>query len=191
MRAVFQPLPDALDCNTLLFVGTMGYPPNVDAVLYFCNEILPLIERQIPNVKLLVVGKHPTSEILKLGKRMNVYVTGYVRDIIPYYNKVSVSIIPLRAGGGTRLKILESMALGRPVVTTRVGAEGLYVVDQKNIIIADAPSKFAEGVIRLLQDKNFSKEISRNARQAVVSNYDWPTISQKLVALYCNLLAKR
>jgi len=188
---LLQPLPAALDCNTLLFVGTMGYPPNIDAVLYFCNEILPLIERRISNIKLLVVGNHPTSEIIKLGKRKNVLVTGYVSDVIPYYNKVCITIIPLRAGGGTRLKIIESMALGRPVVSTRVGAEGLNVVDQKNIIIADTPSKFSEGVIRLLQDKNLREEISRNARQVVESNYDWQTINQKLVALYSNLLAKR
>ncbi len=188
---ILRPLPDALDCNTLLFIGTMGYPPNIDAALYFCNDILPLIERQIPNIKLLIVGNHPTPAILKLGNRKNVFVTGYVRDIMPYYKKACASIVPLRAGGGVRLKILESMALGRPVVSTGIGAEGLYVVDQKDIIIADTPSKFTEGVIRLLRDKDFREKLACNAREVVKSNYDWLNISQDLLALYSKLVARK
>jgi glycosyltransferase involved in cell wall biosynthesis len=145
---------------------------------------LPLIERAVPDVRIIVAGRYPTEKIRRLGKRKNVLVEENVPDIIPYYQKSKVSIVPLRAGGGSRLKILESMALGRPVVSTAIGAKGLRVINQENIIIADSPLNFAQGVIRLLQDKDLRDTISRSAREMVESNYDWSVISRKLMTLY-------
>lgn len=185
---LYQPLSEVSDENTLLFTGTMGYQPNIDAVLYFCTNILPLIERRIPDVKLIVLGRYPSRKISKLGERENIVVTGQVSNIIPFYQKAKISIVPLRSGGGTRLKILESMALGRPVVSTTIGAEGLAVTDHENIIIADTPLQFAEGVIRLLLDKEMRRYLSCNARTMVEERYDWQDISQKLITLYKKLL---
>lgn len=181
---LYRPLVEAPDGNVLLFVGTMGYPPNVDAVLYFYEAIMPLVRRQVHDVKLLIVGHHPRSEVRHLATRDDVIVTGSVPDIVPYYQQSRVSIIPLRAGGGTRLKILESMALGRPVVSTALGCEGLEVVDQEHLMIADSPAEFAERVVRLLTDRELRPRIARAARQLVETRYDWAVISQKLMAVY-------
>ncbi|MGE5445498.1 MAG: glycosyltransferase family 4 protein [Ignavibacteriales bacterium] len=184
---LYQPLKDGLDGNVLLFVGTMRYPPNIDAVLYFCDSIMPIIQHQRPDTKLIVVGHEPTSGIRKLSERGNVVVTGYVPDVIPYYQQSQVTIVPLRGGGGTRLKILESMVLGRPVVSTTLGCEGLDVTHKENIMIADTPSEFAECVIQLLRDKELKDRIVHNARHLVETYYDWKTISRRLTILYNNM----
>lgn len=186
----YHPLPETTCGNTLLFIGVIGYPPNADAVLYFCDSIMPLVQQQIPDVKLIVVGHEPALKICKLAERRNVVVTGYVKDVIPYYQQSQVTIVPLRGGGGTRIKILESMALGRPVVSTSLGCEGLDVIDKENIMIADTPSEFAERVVQLLKDNELRVRISRNARQLVEKHYDWSEISGKLMAVYSDLVAQ-
>jgi sugar transferase (PEP-CTERM/EpsH1 system associated) len=182
-----QPLPEATSGHDLLFVGTMNYPPNVDAVLYFCRSILPLIQRRIPDVRLLVIGRVPSPKIQKLAERKDVTVTGYVPDVRPCYQQARVAVAPLRGGGGTRLKILEAMALGRPVVSTSLGCEGLNVVDQEHLMIADDPAEFAERVVQLLGSRTLRSEIVRQARQLVETQYDWSVISHKLLALYRDL----
>jgi glycosyltransferase involved in cell wall biosynthesis len=169
----------------------MGYPPNIDAVLYFCESIMPLIQSRIPSLKLFIVGHEPAPEIRKLAERENVVVTGYVDDVTTYYRQSQVTIVPLRAGGGTRLKILESMALGRPVVSTSVGCEGLNVIDGENIMIADTADKFAERIVQLLEDKELRKRLSQNASQLVKRLYDWSEISRKLMGVYNELVCNR
>jgi sugar transferase (PEP-CTERM/EpsH1 system associated) len=185
---LYQPLEYTSKDSNLLFVGVMGYPPNVDAVLYFCDSIMPLMQRQIPGVRLIVVGHEPTQEIHKLAERKNVVVTGYVEDIIPYYQQSQATIVPLRGGGGTRLKILESMALGRPVVSTSLGCEGLNVIDKENIMIVNTPAEFAERVVQLLKDRKLREKISHNARRLVETHYDWSKISQKLMKVYDDIV---
>lgn len=184
---LYKLLNNAPGNKTLLFVGTMQYPPNIDAVLYFCENIMPLIRRQIPDVKLIVAGHEPPPEIRRLAEQGNVIVTGYAPDLIPLYERSDVTVVPLRVGGGTRLKILESMALGRAVVSTSLGCEGLSVTDGENMMIADRPSEFAQCVIRLLRDKELKDKIVRNARHLVQTYYDWKIISGKLMALYDNM----
>lgn len=187
---LYQPLTEAPDGNALLYVGTMRYHPNVDAILHFCNIILPLVQREVPDAKLIAVGRDPTLEIRELAARGNVVVTGHVPNVIPYYDQSRVSIVPLRAGGGTRLKILESMALGRPVVSTSLGCEGLSVADWENIMIADTPSEFAERVVRLLTDRELRDRIASNARHLVETHYDWSAISRKLIAVYSDVVSQ-
>lgn len=182
-----QLLPASSGPLTLLFVGTMGYPPNVDAVLWFCREILPRIQRQIPEVKLLVVGHHPRPEILKLSEQPDIIVTGHVPDVRPYYEQASVCIAPLRAGGGTRLKILEAMALGRPVVSTSLGCEGLHVTHDKELLIADTSSAFAKQVIGLFQSRALREQLAHQARKVVEAQYDWRMIGHKLLKVYEDL----
>ena len=188
---LYQPLAESSNDNTLLFVGVMGYPPNIDAVLYFCESIMPLIQSRIPSLKLFIVGHEPAPEIRKLAERENVVVTGYVDDVTTYYRQSQVTIVPLRGGGGTRLKILESMALGRPVVSTSVGCEGLNVIDGENIMIADTADKFAERIVQLLEDKELRKRLSQNASQLVKRLYDWSEISRKLMGVYHELVCNR
>jgi glycosyltransferase involved in cell wall biosynthesis len=148
---------------------------------------MPLIQLKVSDLKLIIVGQHPTLEIRKLAERENVVVTGHVPDVVPYYQRSKVTIVPLRGGGGTRLKILESMALGRAVVSTSIGCEGLNVIDKENIMIADTPTEFAERVIRLLTDKGLRDRIARNARRLVEAHYDWAVISRKLMKVYDNI----
>lgn len=182
------PLPPPNHINSLIFAGTMGYPPNIDAMLYFCNRILPLIERRFPDLELFIAGRCPSPEIKKLGMKSNITVTGSVEDIRDIYKLASVCVVPLRAGGGTRLKILEAMALGRPVVSTSLGAEGL-MVNNKNIIIADTPESFAKGVIDLLSDPRRRSDISESARKLVKENYDWRSLSNRLIDLYIRTIS--
>lgn len=185
-----QPLPDEKASPQLLFVGNMGYPPCVDAVLYFCREILPCVRRAIGAVEVWIVGRDPRPEVLQLNGD-GVHVTGRVDDVLPYYRQSAVCVVPLRAGGGTRLKILEAMALGRPVVSTTIGCEGLDVVDGEHVLIADNPEPFAEKTVRLLTDPQLRQHISSNGRRLVETHYDWDKIAARLMEVYAELLAQR
>ncbi len=175
---------------SLLYVGNMHYPPNVDAVIFFCEEIFPLIKHQVPDVKLLIVGKDPRGSVQALASE-DVVVTGYVESVIPYYQQSLVSVVPLRAGGGTRLKIPEAMALGCPVVSTTVGCEGLSVTHGENILIADAPADFATQTVRLLQDEALRQRIAVNGRRLVETTYDWRAVAQRLMWVYEQVVDER
>jgi sugar transferase (PEP-CTERM/EpsH1 system associated) len=179
----YQPLPDENIGFTLLFIGSMEYPPCVDACLYFCHEILPIIKRMIGPVDLWLVGRNPRPEVRQLGGG-GVHVTGKVEDVLPFYKQSAVCIVPLRAGGGTRLKILEAMALGRPVVSTTIGCEGLDVLDGEHLLIADTPQQFARQSVRLLTDRQLYRRISANGRRLVEARYDWDQIAGRLMEVY-------
>jgi glycosyltransferase involved in cell wall biosynthesis len=183
------PLPPPNVTPSLMFIGSMDYPPCVDAVLYFHSEILPLIRQAINPVELRIVGRDPSPEVLKLNGS-GVHVTGRVEDVVPYYRECSVCVVPLRAGGGTRLKILEAMALGRPVVSTTMGCEGLDVVDGEHLLIADTPEQFAESTVRLLSERHLSQDICANARKLVEARYGWDTIAKRLMDVYEELVAE-
>jgi len=182
------PLDEAEAGNALLFVGVMGYEPNEDAARYFCGRILPLVEREVPDVRLLIVGHAPREAVRRLADRGNVTVTGSVKDVLPYYRRARVSVVPLRAGGGTRLKILESMALGRPVVSTSIGCEGLAVEDGVHLLVADDPETFARRVIGLLRSPERRTGLALQARRLVEEHYDWAVIGEKLLAVYRRLM---
>ncbi len=171
----------------LLFAGAMDYPPNSDAAVFFCRAILPLVRASLPDVKLLIVGHAPPHQVMALGRGPGVTVTGRVDDVRPYYAQAAVSIVPLRAGSGTRLKILESMALGRPVVSTSIGCEGLDVEDGRHLLIANTPQRFAECVTRLLIDPALRERIAAEARRLVEQRYDWRAIGQRLVSTYSSI----
>jgi len=181
---IYKPLPINANMNKILLIGSMNYVPNQDAVFYFYNKIFPLIRKQLPESKLFIVGKWPSKKIEDLVEDINVVVSGYVDDVIPFYQCCDVTVVPLRAGGGTRLKIPESMALGRPVVSTSIGCEGLNVVDGEHLLVADSPEQFAESIISLLTDRGLYERIRTNARQLVVNHYDWDAITGQLLDVY-------
>ena len=174
----------------LLFIGSMNYPPCVDAVIYFSTRILPIIQIEIPDVHLWIVGNNPSLEVQNLTSD-HIHVTGFVESVIPYYQQTAVVVVPLRAGGGTRLKILEAMTFGRPVVSTKIGCEGLDVINGQHLFIADTPEEFSEGTIRLLKDKKLSKQIVCQARKLVEQKYDWDQISEKLLSVYTDMVQER
>lgn len=168
-----QPLPPAADGNrTILFVGTLGYPPNADAVVEFARHALPQLQRSLPGVKLVAVGRNPRPEIRALRSEDGIEVHDDVPDVLPLYERSSVVVVPLRAGGGTRLKILEAMALGRPVVSTPKGCEGLEVAHQDQLLIADL-ADMPRQVERVLEDSTLAKELSARARRWVEARHDW------------------
>jgi glycosyltransferase involved in cell wall biosynthesis len=167
----------------LLFVGRMKYVPCADAMLYFHEQILPIIRQKIPNVELWIVGSNPPHEVRQL-EGDHVRVTGQVDDVLPYYERASVCVVPLRAGSGTRLKILEAMALGRPIVSTSIGAEGLDVIQGQHLLLADGPEQFAATTLGLLEDRGLQERLARNARQLVTSRYDWDIAAKQLMRVY-------
>ncbi|MBN1317283.1 MAG: glycosyltransferase [Anaerolineales bacterium] len=179
-----QQLDESPESLTLLIIGTIGYPPNRDSAFYFFRDIFPLIERQIPEVKLLIAGHSPPKKVEELGRHENIEVPGSISDVLPLYQKSLITVVPLRGGSGTRLKIIESMAMGRPVVSTTIGCEGLDVVDGKHLLIADSPLDFANAVIQLLQNRDLRARIIANARRLVETHYDWKTIGEKLLSVY-------
>jgi len=179
----YRPLPLGSLPPALLFIGSMDYPPCADAAIYLCHQILPHIQRLLGQVKVWLVGRDPSPKVNRLNNN-GVHVTGQVVDVVPYYRRSAVCVVPLRAGGGTRLKILEAMALGRPVVSTTIGCEGLDVVDGQHLLIADDPVQFAEKTVRLLTDKALYHRIANEARQLVVQKYDWDAIAEQLLDIY-------
>jgi sugar transferase (PEP-CTERM/EpsH1 system associated) len=166
--------------NELIFTGSMDWLPNEDAMLFFCRDVLPLIRAEEPDVHLTIVGRTPTPAVRKLADAAGVTVTGRVDDVRPYIGDAAVYIVPLRIGGGTRLKIFEAMAMGKAVVSTTVGAEGLPVTDGEHVILADEPRSFAASVVALMRDDARRTRLEAAARALVVERYDWSAVAGEL-----------
>jgi sugar transferase (PEP-CTERM/EpsH1 system associated) len=166
--------------SQLIFTGSMDWLPNEDAMQYFCRDILPLIRAEEPGVTLTIVGRAPTPAVKRLADEHGVTVTGRVDDVRPYMEEAAVYIVPLRIGGGTRLKIFEAMSMAKPVVSTTIGAEGLPVTDGADVMLADQPQSFARAVVALLRDPARRAAIAAAARTLVVERYDWSAVAGAL-----------
>jgi sugar transferase (PEP-CTERM/EpsH1 system associated) len=171
----FQPRTTASrSTRNLVFTGSMDWLPNEDAIRYFTEEILPLIKQQLPDVTLTVVGRNPYPALLDLSQRdSSVVVTGRVEDVRPYMERAAAYIVPLRIGGGTRLKIFEAMAMEKAIVSTTVGVEGLPVRDGVDLLLADEPRAFADAVLKLLSDVIFAVELGNHAAGTVRTRFGW------------------
>jgi sugar transferase (PEP-CTERM/EpsH1 system associated) len=158
----------------LIFTGSMDYLPNEDAILYFADAILPRIVAAIGEVSLTVVGRNPTPRLLALSRSdPRIQVTGSVPEVRSYLERAACFVVPIRIGGGTRLKIFEAMSMAKPVVSTSVGAEGLPVSDGADVLIADDPLEFADRVIQVLTDTESANRMARRARELVTRNFTW------------------
>ena len=166
----------------VLFMGRMDYHANIDAAVYFVKTTWPLIHARRPDLRLVIVGAQPPQQVRALASD-SVVVTGTVDDVRPYYHSALISVVPLRVGGGTRLKVLEAMAAGTPLVSTTLGAEGLAVTHGKDILIADSPEAMAEAVVSM-QDSPQRQELIVNARQLVRTRYDWSVAGEILLRLH-------
>lgn len=173
----FRPVQRDSNEPILLYSGRMDYPPNVDAVRWCCEEVLPLVQRAIPAARLLIVGRDPTPEVRALAGRPGVEVTGTVPDVRPYYARAALYIVPLRFGAGTRLKILEAMAMGMPIVSTPLGSEGLDLRPGEDLVEADSAPAFARAVVELLSDGERRAQLSAQARRTVEARFDWRRIA--------------
>lgn len=176
----FRPSDNLVDLNTLVFTGSMDWRPNQDAVLYFVNEIFPLLKEQRPQIKVFFVGRNPPQHILKLNEIEGIDVTGTVDDVRGYIAKAGLYIVPLRIGGGSRLKILEAMAMKKAIISTTVGAEGLNVKNGVDIILRDKPDDFARAVLETLENQKLRNSFAENGLKLVRQHYGWDKISLKL-----------
>lgn len=163
--------------NVLAFSGAMGYVSNIDAVMMFCQEVLPRVHRQIPDTKFLVIGRDPPEAIRALASE-HVIVTGRVPDVTEYLLKSAVFVSPLRTGGGAKVKILQAMALGLPVVTLPEGARGIDAVDGRDILVANDPEEFSDRIVELLKDRELRLKIGQSGRQLVLSKYDRDAVAR-------------
>jgi polysaccharide biosynthesis protein PslH len=178
----FSPAPAPAIANTIVFSGLMSYYPNQQAVRWFLQAVFPSVRRMVPTAKLIVAGAAPPRWLCNLADD-HVEVTGWVTDIRPYLRRAAVVIAPLRIGGGTRVKILEAQAIGRPVVSTSLGAEGLGLHDADSVLIADDAVTFAARVVDVLTDPGLAAALARNGRQHVVRHFDWDLIGERLSGL--------
>ncbi|HZU27754.1 MAG TPA: glycosyltransferase [Bryobacteraceae bacterium] len=171
--------PEQVDAKTdLVFVGSMDWMPNIDGALWFANEVLPLIRKHVPECTLAVAGRRPAAEIQELARRdSGITVTGTIPDVRPWIWGARAAIVPLRIGGGTRIKIYEAMAAGTPVVSTTIGAEGLDVRNGDTILLADDAAGFADACISLLRRQEQAGRISGAARDLVSSRYSWDAVA--------------
>lgn len=172
---------------SLVFTGTLDFRPNIDAVTWFCHEVLPLIKKEVFHIHFYIVGKSPSREVQCLTDDAAVTVTGYVPDVRPYVAQAKVYVVPIRMGSGTKLKVLEAMAMGVPVVSTRLGAEGIAVNAGEEILLADDPADFAASVIELISNEPLRASMGRKGRVLMETRYDWQVIVPELAKVYASL----
>jgi glycosyltransferase involved in cell wall biosynthesis len=171
-------------CVHLLFVGSLGYFPNVDAATILCRDVLPAVRAGLGTaVRVDLVGARPDPAVLELGRLDGVAVHADVEDVAPFYRRAHVAVAPIRAGGGTRLKILEAFACGVPVVSTSLGAEGLDVVAGQHLLIAEESTEIADACCRIIRERDLARRIQRNAAALVASAYDASIVAGRMAAL--------
>jgi sugar transferase (PEP-CTERM/EpsH1 system associated) len=175
----FRPTPQPATRRHLVFTGSMDWRPNQDAARYFVRDILPLLRKARPDLECAFVGRDPPADIRELAMVPGVHITGTVEDVRPYVERAAVYVVPLRIGGGSRLKILEAMAMGRAVVSTTVGAEGLDVVHDRHLMLANDPSGFAASVLRLLDDPDMCMRLAAAGRHIVEQRYGWSALADQ------------
>ena len=176
---------------TILHLGTMFWPPNVHGVLWFAREVLPLVHQQVPEARFVVVGKNPPTEVQALAADPRVQVTGYVKDPAPYLEAADAFVVPLHAGGGMRVKIVDAWLWGLPIVSTPIGAEGIKVLDGENLLLAEDAPAFADAPVRLLTNPELSQRLQTNGRAWVEEHYAWQTVYRQVDRVYEGLLGAK
>ena len=171
--------------NRILHVGTMYWPPNIDAVQWFVSEVYARIRSRRPDIAFDVVGTKPPGRITRLHlSGDSIHVAGYVADLTPFFERAGVFVVPLRAGAGMRVKILEAMARGVPVVTTRLGCEGIEVEHDRHVLLADSAAEFADATLRILNDRDVGRRLAENGRHLVETRHDYRLVYRSVLDLY-------
>jgi sugar transferase (PEP-CTERM/EpsH1 system associated) len=175
--------------NRIVFVGSMDYHANIDGAVSFARDVWPGLRERHPELTFTVVGRDPASEVRELRSTPGIKVTGTVDDVRPFYREALAAVVPLKVGGGSRLKILEAMAAGVPVVSTTLGAEGLEVHDGEDILIADTNEQLAEKIVSVIESEELRQRISAAGHVLVAERYDWSRLGANLFEKYQQLLA--
>jgi glycosyltransferase involved in cell wall biosynthesis len=184
----FRPPVEPVAPDEILCLGSLDWQPNLDAVDYLIDEILPHINARLPTAKLRIVGRRPPLELQnKVAAHAGIELIGEVPDVRPYFARGAVVVVPLRIGGGSRIKILESMAMGKAIVSTSVGAEGLAVTDGVHLLLADSPEDFARRTVELLQSPDLRATLGRNGRKLVEERYGWDCAAQVLESAWLRI----
>ncbi len=172
--------------KTIVTLGTLHYPPNADGIRWFFNEVFPLVQKRVPDVKLTIIGKNPPQDFLEFASRHagRVTVTGYVPELAPYLAESALMVVPVRAGGGMRVRILEAFAYAMPVVTTTIGLEGIQAELERDVIVADNADGFAQRVIELLENTALQEKLSVNGRKLAEIKYDWQVVLSAMKKIY-------
>ncbi|HYH46617.1 MAG TPA: glycosyltransferase, partial [Thermoanaerobaculia bacterium] len=165
----------------LLFTGAMDYRPNEDGAQWFLDEVWPALRERLPGVAWTIAGKNPSEALRQKAEPQGVELTGFVDDIRPWFERAEVFVVPLRIGGGTRLKILEAMAMGLPVVSSRVGAEGIEAREGEEIVLADTPAEMVQALAALAGDPARRAELGRRGRALVERRYDWSSVLEPVI----------
>lgn len=187
----FFPDNEEIKKGNIIFVGGMNWYPNRDAIMFLCNEIWPLLKEEIPEISLTVVGAQPPTELLDLSKTdNNIEVTGFVDDMRPYMRKAEIYMCPMRDGGGTRLKILDALAMGKAIVSTSLGIEGISVEPEKNVLIANEASEFVGQIKRLIENPELREKLGSEGRKLAEEKYSWKVIGKELNSVYRSLQVK-
>lgn len=185
---IFTPAHSVSKDIDLIFTGNMGYSSNITAVDFFCNEILPIIMKKMPDIKFYIVGINPSSKVRKYHNGKNIFVTGFIPDIVELLNKTKVYVAPLKSGAGIQNKILEAMSCGLPVVSTSIGNAGIQAIDGESMIVADSPELFAEEVEKLLLNEDNRFMLGKKARDFVSEKYSWTSVRDKLNEIYQSMI---
>jgi glycosyltransferase involved in cell wall biosynthesis/VanZ family protein len=167
---------------SLIFTGAMDYQANVDGIVWFCREVLPELQDNVPELKFSIVGAHPAPKIQELASE-DVVVTGYVDDIRDFYQLADICVVPLRMARGVQNKVLEAMAMGKPVVTTSKVQQGIHAMPERDFLLANTPQEFVRQVLRLIQDQDLAYELGQRGRNFVIQNFDWEINLKKLQEL--------
>ncbi len=182
--------PREPEAPTWLFCGAMDYSPNVDALGWYFAAIDPLVRALVPQRRVQIVGRNPLAAVQAHGELTGVMVTGEVPDVRPHYQTAHFQIVPLRIGGGTRLKIVESLAIGCPVISTTLGAQGLELTHDEHILLADTPDEFATAIQRLASDAALRARLRVAGRRRILERYGWPSLTRHLHAHYETLISR-
>lgn len=185
-----QPTDRSTGSMNILTLGTLHYPPNADGIRWFINEVFPIVRRERPGTSLTIVGKNPPADFVHLAQNdpETIRVTGYVEELTPYFQNAALTVVPVRAGSGMRVRILEAFARAMPVVTTTVGLEGINAQPDRDVIVADTPEEFAAGVLQVLKDPDLQSRLADHGRRLAMEQYDWQPVLKRLDQIYRNEL---
>jgi len=181
-----QPVKRQQGLRNIVTLGTLHYPPNADGIRWFFNEVFPIIQQRIPDATLTIIGKNPPPDFVEhaINHPSSIRLTGYVPDLVPYLEQSALMVVPVRAGGGMRVRILEAFAYAMPVITTTIGLEGIKAVSDQDVLVADSAADFAESVEKLLQDEVLQEQLSINGRKLAETHYDWQVVLASMNSVY-------